>query len=682
MIMINNNERKLTLLKELCDYCDYKLNIVAETNEIILSRYGEADITYKNIDIALCDFYQTMIEVNKNHDYYTDVNRYTCWTIEDMDLVRGIITQNALKLVKSRIESEEGFNHIYKDEAFVLDFFVGIFSECQEEVISSNLEDWCTNLINENIDFLNYDADNIGEEVIEKIEDENKLILTYAAMIKDYREELIALGKLAKSWMEEREFYEYVVWEDFSDETYMDMGYKIYKEKGILEELIELEESEDGYLSNRAFDLLIDVVDLGVEREGYEFNDEDRFIKSCIGKVKEKCFSCKKEVSLEDRYDLQKCPNCGEEVLPQDSQSKIVVKEIYDVDAVNQIDEEGYDFQMYFDFENGDAINNYFIDWILGYHFIGCLVDKKDGVFDLDNCRINMVWHGDNSEKFPFTDEQIRTIKDKVIKEIKDNNMGEIKDSENKIEEELVNGMNTLQVKYDIDLQYKGTEFVGVLECHKIECKGIPCVKDDKLELVNALYSQKGCENYIIKFIEINNVVYSISDMKYWYGINTDELFEQIDYLIREQETPKEYIKTSYKTYKIENFDDVLEADLEGCIEEFFIEDEVLSNVVQKYMGCDVEFLVSDLNTLLEDINNDMDALESVLGENPKLSYWLNSEVYCYPNCNLDEAYERYLEEEEEIPFKAIDYIDINTFIKNETDLRELELNNCTILYC
>ena len=60
MIMINNNERKLTLLKELCDYCDYKLNIVAETNEIILSRYGEADITYKNIDIALCDLLYTL----------------------------------------------------------------------------------------------------------------------------------------------------------------------------------------------------------------------------------------------------------------------------------------------------------------------------------------------------------------------------------------------------------------------------------------------------------------------------------------------------------------------------------------------------------------------------------------------------------------------------------------------
>ena len=548
------------------------------------------------------------------------------------------------------------------------------------------------------------------------------------------------------------------------------------------------------------------------------------------------CDNCKKEVFLEDKYDLQECPNCGERILPYDSKEKIVIEKIHDVDNINEFDD-GYDFQMYFDFKNSEMINNYLMDRVEGLHFIGCMVNKEGGVFDIDNCRIDMVWHGNESDNryFHFTDEQIRTIKDKVIKEIKDNNMGEVKDSESKSElikeygeygipfnkakklkdfrinyslsleeikrlivecnekgysdllnsnnvlvimefgnydielthyfiddetdkldihlfccakyedgewesegfadlevnlemfnnkdkfEELmynamtqymkkynlywsvenkkyslkeekndeskikkgeVNNMNALQVKYDIDLKYKGTEFVGVLECHKIECKGIPCVKDDKLELVNALYSQKGCENYIVKFIEINNIIYPISDIRYWYGINTDELFEQIDYLIREKETPREYIKTSYKTYKIENFDDVLEADLEGCIEEFFIEDEVLSNVVQKYMGCDVEFLVSDLNTLLEYINNDMDALESVLGENPKLSYWLNSEVYCYPNCNLDEAYERYLEEEEEIPFKAIDYIDINTFIKNETDLRELELNNCTILYC
>ena len=146
--MIKNYEEKLALLKSLCDYCDYNLKIDAETKEITLSRYGEKDLTYRNVDTALCDFYVTMIEVNKNYDDYTDVNRYTCWSMEDVEFVRDIITQNALKLVKSRIESEEGFNHIYKNEYFVLDFGVDIISECQEEVISSNLKDWCTNLIN------------------------------------------------------------------------------------------------------------------------------------------------------------------------------------------------------------------------------------------------------------------------------------------------------------------------------------------------------------------------------------------------------------------------------------------------------------------------------------------------------------------------------------------------------
>lgn len=669
-----NNNKKYELFLEICDFYDYK---VSEENEKIICRHDEENyFEYKDIDEALCDWYSTLMDSNENHEEYNEINRYTVWSKEEIDFIRCLIRDKALDVVSSYAQVLDiPIKEINSEHTFD----VVITSEKEGKTTVNKMDDYCRIFIDEINTLIDIEHD---ENKKTSLINMRNIMLDYKYMIKEYGAELVDIGKLVKSWVETREFYEYVVWEDFSDETYMDMGYKLYKEKDILKELVKLE-FEDGYPSDRAIDLLIDIVNLGVEREGYEFDDhKDGFIKSCIGKVNEVCNSCKKEVSLEDRYDLQKCPNCGEEVLPQDSQSKIVVEKIHDVDEVNQVDEERYDFQMYFDFENSDAINEYFIDWIEGFHFIGCVVDKKDGVFDLDNCEIDMVWNGNNGEKFPFTDEQIRTIKDKVIKEIKDNNMGEVKDSESKIKKGEVNNMNNLQVKYDIDLKYRGIDFVGVSECYKIECKGIPCVKDDKLELVNALYSQKGEENYIIKFIEINNVVYSISDIKYWYGINSDELFEQIDYLIREQETPKEYIKTSYKTYKIKNFDDILEADLEGCIEEFCIEDEVLSNVVQKYMGCDVEFLVSDLNTLLEDINNDMDALESVLGENPKLSYWLNSEVYCYPNCNLDEAYERYLEEEEEIPFKAIDYIDISSFVRNETDLRELELNNCTILYC
>ena len=533
-----NNNKKYELFLEICDFYDYK---VSEENEKIICRHDEENyFEYKDIDEALCDWYNTLMDSNENHEEYNEVNRYTVWSKEEIDFIRCLIRDKALDVVAS-------YNIILdipiKNIEIKNCFDVVVTSEKEGKTTVNKMDDYCRIFIDEINTLIDIEHD---ENKKTSLINMRNIMLDYKYMIKEYRAELVAIGKYVRDEVKDREFYDYVNWGEFNEDVYANIGYNMSKHKENMQQLIDYSlEKVDDY-SDWTFDLIVKYVDNEVENEGYTFD---------------------------------------------------------------------------------------------------CTIER-------------------------------------FVKEIKDNNMGEVKDSENKIKKCEVNNMGALQVKYDIDLKYRGIDFIGVSECYKIECKGIPCVKDDKLELVNALYSQKGEENYIIKFIEINNVVYSISDMKYWYGINSDELFEQIDYLIREQETPKEYIKTSYGTYKIENFDDVLEADLEGCIEEFCIEDEVLSNVVQKYMGCDVEFLVSDLNTLLEDINNDMDALESVLGENPKLSYWLNSEVYCYPNCNLDEAYERYLEEEEEIPFKAIDYIDINAFIKNETDLRELELNNCTILYC
>lgn len=753
-----NNNKKYELFLEICDFYDYK---VSEENEKIICRHDEENyFEYKDIDEALCDWYNTLMDSNENHEEYNEVNRYTVWSKEEIDFIRCLIRDKALDVVAS-------YNIILdipiKNIEIKNCFDVIITSEKEGKTTVNKMDDYCRIFIDEINTLIDVEHD---ENKKTSLINMRNIMLDYKYMIKEYRAELVAIGKYVRDEIKDREFYNYVNWEEFNEDVYANIGYNMSKHKENMQQLIDYSLEKVDHYSDWTFDLIVKYVDDEVENEGYVFdcfkerfvkektikglvkllednnikyslikdklvyvdlNKEDDyveismddigleysvvvglnrkvsennsnltkywlvddnalvdFLNEHIGKVKELCDNCKKEVFLEDKYDLQECPNCGERILPYDSKEKIVIEKIHDVFNVNELDFDEYDFQMDFDFENSDMINNYLMDKMLGCHFIWCIVHKEDGAFDIDNCKIGMIWYSNDSDckYFHFTDEQIRTIKDKIIKEIKDNNMGEVKDSENKAKECEVNNMNALQVKYDIDLKYKGTEFVGVLECHKIECKGIPCVKDDKLELVNALYSQKGCENYIVKFIEINNIIYPISDIRYWYGINTDELFEQIDYLIREKETPREYIKTSYKTYKIENFDDVLEANLEGCIEEFYIEDEVLSNVVQKYMGCDVEFLVSDLNTLLEDINNDMDALESVLGENPKLSYWLNSEVYCYPNCNLDEAYERYLEEEEEIPFKAIDYIDINDFIKNETDLRELELNNCTILYC
>ena len=222
--------------------------------------------------------------------------------------------------------------------------------------------------------------------------------------MKDYRGELIALGKLTKEWVEPREIYENVVWENFSDETYMSMGYKLYREKNILEELVELELVNDGYPSVKAINLLIEIADSGAIEEGYIFNDD--------------------------------------------------------------------------------------------------------------------------TERFEKENNEIET--DKTV----------------------TRNENILQVKYDIDLKCAGIDFVGVSECYKFECNGIPCIKDNKLELVKSIFLQMGTERYIIKFIEINSIIYPISDIE-WYGLDTENLFEQMNLILTEEQIPNSYIKVSNKYYEV-----------------------------------------------------------------------------------------------------------------------------------
>ena len=682
-----NNNKKYELFLEICDFYDYK---VSEENGKMICRHDEENyFEYKDIDEALCDWYSTLMDSNENHEEYNEINRYTVWSKEEIDFIRCLIRDKALDVVASYAQVLDiSIKEINSEHTFD----VVITSEKEGKTTVNKMDDYCRIFIDEINTLIDIEHD---ENKKTSLINMRNIMLDYKYMIKEYGAELVDIGKLVKSWVETREFYEYVVWEDFSDETYMDMGYKIYKEKGILEELIELEESEDGYPSDRAIDLLIDIVDLGVEREGYEFDDhKDGFIKSCIGKVNEVCNSCKKEVSLEDRYDLQKCPNCGEEVLPQDSQSKIVVEKIHDVDEVNQVDEERYDFQMYFDFENSDAINEYFIDWMEGFHFIGCVVDKKDGVFDLDNCEIDMVWNGNNSEKFPFTDEQIRTIKDKVIKEIKDNNMEEIKYSEykvkeNQIDKDMVNNMSTLKVKYDVEFKYMGTELVGVGEYYKVECnRPIPCVKDGKLELVTNIYCNKTTEETVaIKYIEINNILHHIKDIKYWFGINTEELFEKLELVISSNTNPSNYIKIDDNIFPIEDIANILDLNVSGNINEckFSEGNENIYSILEHYMVAgkrNIDDIKGDLNIILAQINDDMDTLDELLKINSNPNYWTKENIYYYEGYKRWEAIEEYLEYEENIPNKVLDYLDLENFLDKETIISEvLELNDCVILY-
>ena len=94
-----DNNKKYELLKNICDFFDYE---VTEENGRVICHYSE-EMTFEseNIDIALCEWYTTLLESNENHDDYTDINRYTVWSIEDIELIRDIVKDKAMNLVAS-----------------------------------------------------------------------------------------------------------------------------------------------------------------------------------------------------------------------------------------------------------------------------------------------------------------------------------------------------------------------------------------------------------------------------------------------------------------------------------------------------------------------------------------------------------------------------------------------------
>ena len=248
---------------------------------------------------------------------------------------------------------------------------------------------------------------------------------------------------------------------------------------------------------------------------------------------------------------------------------------------------------------------------------------------------------------------------------------------------------NIVQVKYNVDLQYKGTEFVGVIECYKIECKGIPCIKNNKLELIDTIYTQRNSDNIsTIKFIEINNIIYPVSDVPIWY-IDTEEVLKQIDCLIdKEEKTNKSYILISNENFKFKlDIDDLVETEAIGKIEEYCfhkdLEDkDLLIKILEENLGRNIEVLTEELLALLPIIENDKEVLDTLLDENPKLDYWLNSVDLYYYYCGVDQAYKEYLGDVEDVDCKVIDYMDVCSYIENETDIKLLEFRGRTVLYC
>ena len=143
--------------------------------------------------------------------------------------------------------------------------------------------------------------------------------------------------------------------------------------------------------------------------------------------IEEHCDVCGYLNELKNEYKPQDCVNCNSKILPNNHKKTIKIKKIEEVDIVNDLGDL-YDFIMYFDFENSKEVNEFLDKEHLPYHSIYCLVDFKNGEFDLDNARYGVTWYGEDSCDYDFTTEQLNIIKNHVSKHILSNNLGEIKD--------------------------------------------------------------------------------------------------------------------------------------------------------------------------------------------------------------------------------------------------------------
>ena len=77
--------KKYELLKDICEYYNYELS--EENGKIVCHHSNDYHFEYKDIDSALEDFFDTLLETNETEEYYNSINRYTTWNKDNIDLI-------------------------------------------------------------------------------------------------------------------------------------------------------------------------------------------------------------------------------------------------------------------------------------------------------------------------------------------------------------------------------------------------------------------------------------------------------------------------------------------------------------------------------------------------------------------------------------------------------------------
>ena len=96
------------------------------------------------------------------------------------------------------------------------------------------------------------------------------------------------------------------------------------------------------------------------------------------------------------------------------------------------------------------------------------------------------------------------------------------------------------------------------------------------------------------------------------------------------------------------------------------IENKTLENQIKEYINQDLSSLVEDhLDFLNGKLKGSLDLFEKLLSRQ-NLSYWTyEAEVYTYETDNVHCAIQYFLEENTDIPFEALEYMDCERYFDN-----------------
>lgn len=238
-------------------------------------------------------------------------------------------------------------------------------------------------------------------------------------------------------------------------------------------------------------------------------------------------------------------------------------------------------------------------------------------------------------------------------------------------DKECFNNVSSLDVRFTVGATYKGLVNVGL---HDIDFTiGVPFVNNyGQLKMATRVLVSLDLDN---AKVNIKNLISSdniSNSVRYWIGVSTEEISELLYNTVQKNNLTSNYIEIQNKEgrtkrMQVKIIEDLIKLDkVDGMIVGANIEDKSLENQIKKYINQDLSSLTEDcLDFLNGKLKGSLDLFEKLLNRE-SLSYWMNeAEVYTYETDNVCYAIEYFLEDNANIPYEALEYMDCKGYFDN-----------------